>query len=85
MMNSVKLPGYSEEVKRLDNGQGERFLGVRVALDGGDGDEFTFREKQVRALARDIVVGPPTKEDAETIYHEIWMSSVGYCLPVTQF
>ena len=70
VMNSVKLPGYSEEVKRLGNGQGERLLGVRLALDRSDEDEFTFREKQVKALARDIVVGPPTKEDAETVYRE---------------
>ena len=70
VMNSVKLPGYSEEVERLANDQGERLLGVRVAIDGSDEDEFTFRQKQVKALAKRITTGPPTRQDAETIYRE---------------
>ena len=85
VMKSVKVPGYSEAVDQLEICHGERLLGVRLAMDGNDDDEFQWRKDQVEELASKIKVGPPTREDAEIIYRERWVSSVGYCLPVTQF
>ena len=84
-MYSVKLPGYSEPVDLLERNHGERLLGVRLAINGSDADELKFRKDQVTELAEKIRTGPPLREDAETIYRERWVNSVGYCLPVTQF
>ena len=85
VMKSVKVPGYSEAVDQLEICHRKRLLGVRLAMDGNDEDEFQWRKDQVEELASKIKVGPPTREDAEIIYHKRWVNSVGYCLPVTQF
>ena len=63
----------------------ERLLGARLALDGGDGTEFAFRLDQAKALAGKVTASPFSRYDAEVIHRERWISSVGYCLPITQF
>ena len=84
-VHSVKLPGYSEDVKLLDPTHGEELLGVHIAMDGGDKDEHKKRITQVTTLAKQIRSSPLDRQDAAVIYRERWLNSVGYGLPVTQF
>ena len=84
-LQSEKYTGLTVDIKRQEVTAGERILGVRLALAGGDTDEYDFRLKQAKTLAGKIGNSPLSRWDAETIYRERWLSSVGYCLPVTQF
>ena len=63
----------------------ERLLGARLTLDGGDTEEYKYRLDQAKELAGKITASPFTRYDAEIIYRERWISTVGYCLPITQF
>ena len=58
---------------------------VYVAMDGKDTEEHKQRLIQVKDLARAIRSSPLDRCDAEVVYQERWVPSVGYCLPVTQF
>ena len=42
-LNSVKDPGQSKTIRRLDPDYGEKIVGVRIALEGSDTDEFTHQ------------------------------------------
>ena len=70
VLNSVKLPGYSEPVEKLETCHGERLLGVRLAMDGNDNDEFKFWLEQSKTLANKIRISPFTRLDSEVIYRE---------------
>ena len=84
-IRSVKYPGLQVLLNRNEVSKGERILGVRLALDGNDRDEFAYRLTQAKDLAGRIRSAPFSREDAEVIYRERWLPSVGYCLPITQF
>lgn len=84
-MESVKFPGLKISLQRNEVTKGERILGVRLALDGNDDDEFVFRLNQSKELAGRISGAPFSRLDAEVIYCERWVPSIGYCLPITQF
>ena len=73
------------ELTRNEARAAERQLGVRLSMCGGDTDEHTYRLAQSKLLAGKIKAAPFTRQDAEVIYRERWIASVGYCLPVTQF
>ena len=84
-IESIKSPGVLVPIKRNEPHHAERILGVRLALDGNDKTEFEYRLQQSKDLARKISSAPFTRQDAELIYSQRWISSVGYCLPITQF
>ena len=85
ILQSVKLPGYSEEVKLFDPSHAEELLGVFMAMDGNDSRDHRKGILQVQALSKNVSKSPLDRLDAETIYRERWVNSVGYGLPVTQF
>ena len=47
--------------------------------------EYAHCLDQSKALAGKVVSSPFSRFDAKLIYRERWVSSVGYCLPITQF
>lgn len=63
----------------------EILLGARLSLDGGDETECTDRLDQGKALAGKVAFSLFSTYDAETICREIWVLSIGYYLPMTQF
>ena len=67
-LQSLSNPDIKKELKRLDTNDGERILGVRLALSGSDKDEYIFRQQQANELAATIASSPFTRLDAETIY-----------------
>ena len=54
-------------------------------MDGKDKKEHKERMIAVKALASNIRNSPLDRQDAEIIYRERWVNSIGYCLRVTQF
>ena len=54
-------------------------------MDENDDAEFEYRLDQSKILAGKITSSPFNRWDAEVIYRERWLSSIGYCLPITQF
>ena len=84
-LQSVKLPGYSEDVKMRDPLHGEEILGVHVAMNGKDKKEYDERLIKVKELASNIKDNSLDRHDAHIIYRERWVNSIGYCLRVTQF
>ena len=73
------------ELQRNEVHSAERQLGVRLAMDGNDREEYVHRLEQSKTLAGKVQTSPFNRTDAEIIYRERWLASVGYCLPVTQF
>ena len=69
----------------FDPSHAEDLLGVFMAMDGSDTRDHKKRILQVKELAKNISRSPMDRVDAETIYRERWVNSVGYSLPVTQF
>ena len=63
----------------------EWLLGVRLALDGGDEADFSYRLDQATALASKVISSSFSRYDTEVTYRQRWISSIGYCLPVTHF
>ena len=84
-IQSVRYPGLEVKMQRNEVSKGERILGVRLSLDGNDEAEFQYRKQQAYDLAGKIRSSPFTRQDAEVIYRERWIPSIGYCLPITQF
>ena len=73
------------ELTRNEATTAERQLGVRLAMSGLDKAEYAHQLEQSKALAGKIWSSPFSRADAEIIYRERWIFSVGYCLPVIQF
>ena len=84
-LQSGKYKGMTVTLRRNEVGTAERQLGVRLAMSGHDDDEYAYRLEQFKTLAGKNHSSPFSRLDAETIYRERWLSSVGYCLPITQF
>ena len=84
-LRSGKYTGLEVDLRCNSVQETERLLGVRLALDGGDDAEYSYRLDQAKALAGKLITSPFTRYDAEVIYRERWIASVGYCLPITQF
>ena len=84
-LRSEKYKGMEVEVKRNEVHSAERQLGVRLSMDGNDNEEYVFRLEQSKALAGKVLASPFKRKDAEIMYRERWLASVGYCLPITQF
>ena len=84
-IRSEKYRGMKVELCRNEVQTAERQLGIRMFMNGTDSAEFLFRLDQARVLAGKVQSSPFNRDDAETIYKERWLSSVGYCLPITQF
>ena len=84
-LRSDKYTGLDIELRRNSVQDAERLLGVRLALDGGDEAEFSYRLVQTTHLAGKVTSSPCFRYDTDNIYRMIWISSIGYCLPITQF
>ena len=56
-----------------------------LSLDGGDETEYEYILDQLKAMACKIITSPFSRYDAEVIYRERWIASIGYCLHITQF
>ena len=54
-------------------------------MDGKDTKEYEERLIKVKELASNIKDNSLDRYDAHTVYRERWVSSIGYCLRVTQF
>ena len=83
-LRSEKYKGLEVELLRHEPQHAEIQLSIRLAMDGTDTSEYAYRLLQSQTLAGKIWSSPFSCLDAETIYRERWISSVGYCLPVTQ-
>ena len=77
-LRSDKYPGMEVELRRNSVHDVETILGARLALDGGDEAEFSYRLDQATALAGKIISSPFSRYDTEVIYNQRWISSVGH-------
>ena len=84
-LRSEKYKGMTVKLRRNEVVTAERQLGVRLAMSGHDDDEYIYRLEQSKTLAGKIHSSPFSRNAAEIIYRESWLSSVGYYLPITQF
>ena len=73
------------ELRRNSVQDAEKLLGVHLALYGGDEAEFSSHLDQAKALADKVASSSFYRHDAKVIYRERWISSIGYCIPITQF
>ena len=84
-LRSERYKGHEVKLKRIEAHTAECQLGVRIAMDGFDLAKYEHRLLQSRLFAGKIASSPFNRLDAETIYRERWIASVGQCLPITQF
>jgi len=84
-LRSDKYTGMDVELRRNSVQNVEQLLATRLALDGGDEAECSYRLDQATALAGKVISSLFSRYDTEVIYRQRWISSIGYCLLVTQF
>jgi len=65
--------------------QGERYLGIRLALDGNMTQEYTFRQAQAQQYKQEVFKSSFNKKEAWLSYHAVWIPRMRYCLPLTTF
>jgi hypothetical protein len=72
-------------IRRLNPDKGTRVLGVRLAMDGTFKDEFQYRLKQSKTMARLLYRSHLTPTDAYMVYETRFCPALEYPLAVTTF
>jgi hypothetical protein len=78
-------PAPPVPIRTVEPHQGTRTLGVRLAPDGNDHDEYTFRLTQAQALKHRLSSAHLTREQANIGFQSLWRPAIGYPLPITSF
>ena len=63
----------------------ERYLGIRIAVDGNMNEEFEQRMIDAKGYATLITHSNLTRQEAWISYKVIWTPKINYCLPHTTF
>lgn len=75
----------SVPIHRVPPTKGMRTLGVRLAPDGSDTDEYSYRLGQAQALKKRLQTATLNREQAMIGFNSLWRPAIGYPLPITSF
>ena len=74
------------KLHRLEPDQGERYLGVRMTIEGSWKDEFNYRLAKQKKLAAIRISEIPTSRAQAFMIHQVqYCPSIKYALQHTQF
>ena len=72
-------------LKYIPPNHGERYLGIRLALDGNMSNEYTYRLEQAHHYKQQVQVSSFNRQEAWLSYHAVWLPRMRYSLPLTTF
>jgi hypothetical protein len=84
-LTSGSTPHLPETIQRISTQQGQRTLGVRLAPDGNDKDEFAHRLQQAKQMGQKINKAPLGREYIGIGFRAIWCMMIQYPLGATCF
>jgi hypothetical protein len=84
-LTSGSTPNTPETIQRISTNQGQRTLGVRLAPDGNDNDELTYRLQQAQKMGQKIRRAPLGREHIGIGFRAIWCMMIQYPLGATCF
>ena len=85
MTSPINSGGTPEKLQRLEPGEADRILGVRLPMDGSMMIEYKHREKQTKEFAQRLMNAPISHYDAYIIYECRYRSMIRYPLSLTHF
>jgi hypothetical protein len=74
-----------EPIQRISTMKGQRTLGVRLAPDGNDNDEYNYRIQQANTMSQRIKEAPLGREHIGVGFRAIWRMMIQYPLGATCF
>jgi hypothetical protein len=74
-----------EPIQRISITKGQRTLGVRLAPDGNDNDEYNYRIQQANTMSQRIKEAPLGREHIGVGFWAIWRMMIQYPLGATCF
>ena len=72
-------------IQRVPTTKGIRTLGVQLAPDGNDKDEFQYRLQQASIIKQRLCKAPLGREHTHIGFQSIWQAMIQYPLGVTCF
>jgi hypothetical protein len=84
-LQSSNGDGTSEPIQRFSNHRGQRTLGVRLAPDGNDIDEFKYRLQQAKKMSHRVKSAPLGREYIGVGFRAIWKMMLQYPIGATCF
>jgi hypothetical protein len=85
VLTSGSAPDAPEVIQRVSTSKGQRTLGVRLAPDGNDHDEFSYRIQQANKMTQWLKLAPLGREHIGTGFRAIWRMMIQYPLGATCF
>lgn len=73
------------QLHRIPQTQAERYLGVRIAINGQMDTEYEYRIQTAKDFGQNIRQSSLTKQEVLVSYKAIWLPKITYCLPLTTF
>ena len=80
-----ELEETQEVIERKEAKQTERYVGVRVSLNGQMSTEFEYTLNQAKMIMETLVRAYLTRPEAALAYHSRSLSVIGFYLPITKF
>jgi hypothetical protein len=84
-LTSGSAPDRPERIQRISTNKGQCTLGVRLAPDGNDKDEYTYRMQQAKQMGQQIKKAPLGREYIGIGFRAIWYMMIQYPLGATCF
>jgi hypothetical protein len=76
---------HPEPIQRISTATGKRTLGVRLAPDGNDRDEFDYRMQQASTMKHRVAAAPLGREHIGIGFRAIWRMMIQYPIGATCF
>ena len=85
LTSPINSGGTTESLQRLEPGQADRILGVRLPMDGTMTAEYEYRQRQMKDFAKKLGNAPISNYDAYIVYECRYRAMIRYPLDVTHF
>jgi hypothetical protein len=85
ILTAGATPDKPEPLRRVSTSEGQRTLGVRLAPDGNENMEHSYRIIQARKMGQRIRAAPLGREHIVTGFRAIWKAMIQYPLGATCF
>ena len=87
--NTITIQPHPDQppitIERVNPSEGRRTLGIRIAPDGSQTDEFDYRMKQAREYKQQIWHAPLSRYEARRAHNTIFLPRITASLPVACF
>jgi hypothetical protein len=85
LLTPSSQPDSPATIQRISTAKGMRTLGVRLAPDGNDNDEYAYRLQQASKMKQRVAAAPLGREYVGIGFRAIWQMMIQYPLGATCF